>query len=64
VLLQNGIYLYLCLYVYWVHMFHLLCHSLVHVIYSGVSGQYFHAIHLVSWPSIPIYLRVTKIFLT
>ena len=32
--------------VYYIHMYHLFCNALVHVIYSGVSGQCSHTITL------------------
>ena len=30
-----------------IHMLHLLCNALIHVIYSGVSGQYYHTIYYI-----------------
>ena len=35
--------------VHWIHMYHLLCNALVHVIYSVVSGQCSHTIPLGSF---------------
>ena len=32
--------------VHCIHMYHLLCNALVHVIYSGVSSECSHTIHL------------------
>jgi len=35
--------------VHCIHMYHLLCNTLVHVIYSGVSGQCSHTIQVLSY---------------
>jgi len=35
--------------VHCIHMYHLFCDALVHVIYSVVSGQYSYTIHWSMW---------------
>ena len=45
--------------VYYIHMYHLFCNALVHVIYSGVSGQCSHTIRPM-WHAYTSNMRILK----
>jgi len=49
--------------VHCIHMYHLFCNALVHVIYSVVSGQYLYILYLVllnMWFKIIIFMKYSR----